>query len=87
MTKATSSQPNNKCKIIYLVKKKPTNLGYLSRNNSLGRGIAKKDLAYSGSQIEYFSNVRMLPSKNNSFWNVLRGMPYTREITTPLPHC
>lgn len=57
MTEVTS-QPNNKCKIIYLVKKKNHQLGYLSRNNSLGRGIAKKDVAYNESQTEYFSNVR-----------------------------
>lgn len=59
MTKVTFSQPNNKWKIIYLVKKTQNyQLGYLSRNNSLGRGIAKKDLAYNESQTEYFSNVR-----------------------------
>lgn len=71
MAKVTFSQPNKKCKIIYLVKKKNHQLTYLYRNNSLRKGIAKKDRAYNESQTEYFSNVRMLPSKNNSFSNVL----------------
>lgn len=61
MTKVTSSQPSNKFKIMHLVKnkkKKKTQLGYLSMNNSLGRGLAKEYLAYNESQTEYFSNVR-----------------------------
>lgn len=61
MTKVTSSQPSNKFKIMHLVKnktKKKNQLGYLSMNNSLGRGLAKEYLAYNESQTEYFSNVR-----------------------------
>lgn len=62
MTKVTSSQPSNKFKIMHLVKnkkqQKKKQLGYLSMNNSLGRGLAKEYLAYNESQTEYFSNVR-----------------------------
>lgn len=73
MIQVTSSQTNNKCKIIYLAEKKtPNKDGYLFRNNSLSSSTAKKDLPGSESPFEHLSNVRLWPNKTVSFWNVFK---------------